>query len=102
MPGTSAGAKPDATPDAAHAEYRRRFEALRTHGLDLGPADWDATALRFAAYAPGVDCVIVGGADPRHLDKNIQAVSAGPLAPETETVIRNAFGRAGANWRGLI
>jgi aryl-alcohol dehydrogenase-like predicted oxidoreductase len=88
--------------DAAHQEYHRRFAALRAAGLDLAAADLDGMALRFSAYAPGVDCVIVGGVDARHLEQNIAAVSAGPLRPEQLAAIRGAFARAATNWRGLI
>jgi hypothetical protein len=37
--------------DIAHDEYRRRFAVLRSH-LPSRVDDWDAFALRFAAYAP--------------------------------------------------
>ena len=88
--------------DAAQQEYHRRYLALRAAGMDLAAADLDGVALRFSAFAPGVDCVIVGGADARHLQNNIAAVSAGPLRPEQLAAIRGAFSRAGTNWRGLI
>ena len=88
--------------DAAHREYHRRFAALRAAGLDIAAADLDGMALRFSAYAPGVDCVIVGGVDARHLEQNIAAVSAGPLRPEQLAAIRRAFARAATNWRGLV
>jgi len=88
--------------DAAQLEYHRRFAALHAAGLDLAAADLDGVALRFSAYAPGVDCVIVGGVDARHLEQNIAAVSAGPLRPEQLAAIRGAFARAATNWRGLI
>ena len=65
-------------------------------------ADLGGVALRFSAFAPGVDCVIVGGADARHLEKNIAAMSAGPLRPEQLAAIRGAFSRAATNWRGLV
>ncbi len=88
--------------DAAETEYRRRFGALREAGLDLDFADWDAAALRFAAYAPGVDCVIVGGTQLPHLQKNAAAAAAGPLGRADEAAIRSAFAAAGSNWRGLV
>jgi aryl-alcohol dehydrogenase-like predicted oxidoreductase len=79
-----------------------RFAALRAPGLDLAVEDLDGLALRFSAYAPGVDCVIVGGADVRHLQNNVAAVPAGPLRPDQLAAIRGAFTRAATNWRGLI
>jgi aryl-alcohol dehydrogenase-like predicted oxidoreductase len=92
-----------ATTEPAHAEYRRRFALLSPEfdciALD---ADWEAIALRFAAYAPGVDCAIVGSTDPRHLECNKAAVAAGPLAPGQRDAIRAAFARVGAAWQGQI
>jgi aryl-alcohol dehydrogenase-like predicted oxidoreductase len=70
--------------------------------LDLAAPDADGLSLRFSAYSPGVDCVIVGGADPRYLQKNVAAVSAGPLLPEQLAAIRGAFSRAATDWRGLV
>lgn len=87
--------------DAVHAEYWRRFAILRPL-LELDPPDWEHLALRFVAYAPGVDCVIVGGTDPRHLDRNAAALAAGPLDASLSGTIRDAFGRVGARWQGQI
>ncbi len=64
--------------------------------------DWEAVALRFVAYEPGVDCVIVGGTNPRHLESNLAAVLAGPLEPSQQAAIRGAFRRIGSDWVGLI
>ena len=73
-----------------------------TYECVMAGVDLDRVALRFSAYAPGVDCVIVGGADARYLQKNVAAVTAGPLLPEQLAAIRGAFSRAATNWRGLI
>jgi aryl-alcohol dehydrogenase-like predicted oxidoreductase len=81
---------------------KRSLAALRTAGLDVAAPGLDGFALRFSAYAPGVDCVIVGGADARHLQNNVAAVSAGPLRPQQLAAIRGAFSRAATNWRGLV
>jgi aryl-alcohol dehydrogenase-like predicted oxidoreductase len=78
---------------------RRRDEFVRSTKVGYGV---DGLALRFSAYAPGVDCVIVRGADARHLEKNIAAMSAGPLRPEQLAAIRGAFSRPATNWRGLV
>ena len=87
--------------DAVHAEYWRRFAGLRAEP-GFTADDWEAVALRFAAYAPGVDCVIVGGTDPRHLERNVTAVQAGPLEPGQQQAVRAAFARHGAHWQGLV
>jgi aryl-alcohol dehydrogenase-like predicted oxidoreductase len=87
--------------DEVHADYWRRFAALRSQpGFETD--DWEALALRFAAGAPGVDCVIVGGTDPRHLERNAAAVEAGPLEPSRYEAIRAAFARVGADWQGRV
>lgn len=92
---------PSASTDAVHAEYHRRFEALRCK-LQAEPADWETLALRFAAQAPGVDCAIVGGTDVRHLERNAAAVEAGPPDAALEKNLRAAFDAAGPDWRGLV
>lgn len=89
--------------EPAHAEYWRRF-ALLSREFDCSAThdDWEALALRFAAYAPGVDCVIVGSTDPRHLERNKAAVAAGPLETGQRDAIQAAFARVGAAWQGQI
>jgi aryl-alcohol dehydrogenase-like predicted oxidoreductase len=87
--------------DFAHDEYRRRFEVLRSH-LPSHVGDWDAFALRFAAHAPGVDCVIVGGTSVANVDRNVAAVRRGPLAPSDLAAIAAAFESHGGAWQGLI
>lgn len=94
----------DAQPgEPVHAEYWRRFALLRPEfDCIVGNGDWEALALRFAAYAPGVDCVIVGGTDAGHLERNKAAIAAGPLEPAQRDAIRAAFVRVGAAWQGQI
>lgn len=87
--------------DAVHAEYHRRFEVL-SRAIQVQPAEWDGIALRFAAYEPGVDCVIVGSTDARHLERDAAVVAAGPPGPALQSRLREAFGVAGRHWRGLV
>jgi aryl-alcohol dehydrogenase-like predicted oxidoreductase len=87
--------------DDVHADYWHRYAALRP-GLGFDTDDWEALALRFAAWAPGVDCVIVGGTDPGHLERNAAAVAAGPLPPARIEAIRAAFKKVGAQWQGRV
>ena len=92
-----------ATPpdDEVHADYWHRYAALRPElGFDTG--DWEALALRFAAWAPGVDCVIVGGTDPGHLERNAAAIAAGPLPSARVESIRAAYKKVGAQWPGRV
>jgi aryl-alcohol dehydrogenase-like predicted oxidoreductase len=87
--------------DAVHAEYASRFAALQPE-LGFVADDWEALALRFVAYEPGVDCVIVGGTNPRHLESNLAAVLSGPLDPSRRAAVRDAFRRIGPHWPGLV
>jgi aryl-alcohol dehydrogenase-like predicted oxidoreductase len=87
--------------DAVHAEYGRRFATLQPE-FGFATDDWEAVALRFVAYEPGVDCVVVGGTNPRHLESNLAAVLSGPLEPSQQAAIRGAFRRIGSDWVGLI
>ncbi|HET7202288.1 MAG TPA: aldo/keto reductase [Steroidobacteraceae bacterium] len=89
------------TGDAVHDEYRRRFETL-CRALSVASDDWDATALRFTAFAPGVDCVIVGGTDAAKVDRNVATIALGPLEPEVRSAITGAFGKHGRRWEGLV
>jgi aryl-alcohol dehydrogenase-like predicted oxidoreductase len=87
--------------EPAHAEYWRRFTLLRAEfDCIVGDGDWEALALRFVAYTPGVDCVIVGGTNLRHLERNKAALAAGPLEVGQRDAIRTAFARVGADWQG--
>lgn len=87
--------------DDVHADYWRRFQVLqREFGFEAD--DWEALALRFAAWAPGVDCAIVGGTDPRHLERNAAAVAEGPLVLSQGAAIRAAFARVGGHWLGRV
>ena len=87
--------------DDVHADYWRRFQVLqREFGFEAD--DWEALALRFVAWAPGVDCAIVGGTDPRHLERNAAAVAEGPLVPTQGAAIRAAFARVGDHWPGRV
>ncbi|HEX6571292.1 MAG TPA: aldo/keto reductase [Steroidobacteraceae bacterium] len=89
------------TGDAVHDEYRRRFEAWRP-ALALQIDDWDAFALRFAAFAPGVDCVIVGGTDVAKVDRNVATVRRGPLKLEERLAVGTAWEAVGRHWEGLV
>lgn len=91
----------DEPADPPHAEYHRRFRRLRTLLPDCGD-DWPATALRFVAFAEGVDCVIVGGTNARHVERNVAAVARGPLEAGLRDALHDAFTRLGADWRGIV
>ncbi|MCM2317348.1 MAG: aldo/keto reductase [Thermoanaerobaculia bacterium] len=86
-------------PDGDYAEsYWLRMRAM---GLDFGDR-WFEIALRFATWAPGVGCSVLGTARPERLREAVDAVSLGPLDAETLATIRDAFHAHGSDWRGEI
>jgi aryl-alcohol dehydrogenase-like predicted oxidoreductase len=89
---------PDRPAEPDVAEAWDRFRAL---GLE-GAGDWAERFTRFAAFAPGVDVILVGTASPAHLGAAVAAVRRGPLEPETIAALTSAFAHAGAAWRGRI
>ncbi len=74
---------------------------LRAMGLDLG-AEPDDTALRFAAFTPGVTCVITGTKSLDHLRRNAEIVGRGPLNDSTRDAIRAAFTARDDGWVGQV
>ena len=72
----------------------------RLRELDLDPAelDWAEFALRFTAYAPGVDSAITGTAKLANLRRNVEAASDGPLPDAVLDSIDQAWQRVGADW----
>lgn len=97
----------DSEPEAPDvAEYHRRFRRLmEIGGLEPegpGGIPWPEAALRFAAHAPGVDAVLVGSTDPAHLRANRTAVEKGPLPPEVEQRLRQAWRATAEGWAGVI
>lgn len=81
------------------AEYYARFERL---AIDPAGLPYSELALRFAAYAPGVSCAIMGTRSLAHLDAAADAVLAGPLDAELDAHIREAFDQRGADFGGVV
>ena len=68
--------------------------------LELQDIDPSEVALRFAAFAPGVDVALVGTTSPAHLTAAAQQVAAGPL--DSELVNRLVAAPRGRDWPGDI
>jgi aryl-alcohol dehydrogenase-like predicted oxidoreductase len=85
--------------DQAAEEYRKRWQIM-----NLGfPADEAAEfALRFVAFLPGVHSCLIASTKLEHVRQNVAIVERGPLAPEMQTRIREAFGRHRSEWPGMI
>jgi aryl-alcohol dehydrogenase-like predicted oxidoreductase len=87
------------TGDPVHDEYRRRFDFVRAA---VEVEDWDEFALRFTAYAPGVDCVIVGGTDAANVDRNVATIARGPLKLDGQSRVAAVYATHGRDWQGLV
>jgi aryl-alcohol dehydrogenase-like predicted oxidoreductase len=84
-------------------EYAETYwERLRTLGLEPADGDWTATAVRFAAFAPGVSAAIVGTASPEHLRAAAWAVERGPLPDGEVERWRRAWGAHADVWPGEV
>ncbi len=79
--------------------YWTRMQAL---SLDTLGMPWDAFALRFSAFAPGVGSAIVGTASIAHLRHNVAIVEAGALSPDAVAQIDRRYREVGGDWTGEI
>jgi aryl-alcohol dehydrogenase-like predicted oxidoreductase len=79
-------------------EYWLRLKRMNLR-LDLNLQD---IALRFAAYTWGVDSVIAGTNNIKHLKENVKLIEKGPLTYDIYYEIRDAFKQNDINWIGLV
>jgi aryl-alcohol dehydrogenase-like predicted oxidoreductase len=72
----------------------------RLRALDYEPSGlaWDELALRFTAYAPGVDCAIVGTAKVENLRANVALAERGPLPGAVLQHLDERWRLVGADW----
>lgn len=90
-------------PERPVGQYAETYwQRLREMQLDPAELSWDEFALRFSAFTPGVDSVIVGTANPERLARNVTSLSRGPLSTAVQTDIRERFERHGAHWGGEV
>lgn len=85
--------------DPPALEYWQRFRAM--FGADCDPV-WQARALRFAVFARGVDCCLVGSTHPENIDRNLRELEAGPLPEDERAAIAAAFADKNDGWRGIV
>jgi aryl-alcohol dehydrogenase-like predicted oxidoreductase len=78
------------------------WDRLRAMELSMDGEDPVETALRFAAFAPGVSVVIAGTARVEHLRKNLAAIAKGPLQPPLVGQILASFATHDRQWVGQI
>ena len=79
-------------------EYWKRW---KTMNLEFG-IPWQEIALRFTAYAWGVDSCIVGTTSLDHLQQNIESINKGKLPDSIIDELRSAFHRHDNNWIGQV
>ena len=79
--------------------YWERMKVLGVLDHDPEPGK---TALRFAAYSPGVSTAIAGTAQLKHLDQLCSWMEEGALPAERLQEILDAYQEKGASWRSEI
>jgi aryl-alcohol dehydrogenase-like predicted oxidoreductase len=80
------------------ATYWDRFQALALQTS----LPWDELALRFAAFAPGVDVALAGTRRLEHLERLVACVARGPLPSELQQLLTSRFAAVGGAWPGVI
>jgi aryl-alcohol dehydrogenase-like predicted oxidoreductase len=74
------------------------WERLRALDYDPGDLAWPELALRFTAYAPGVDSAIVGTAKVENLRANLALAERGPLPASVLQHLDERWRLVGADW----
>jgi aryl-alcohol dehydrogenase-like predicted oxidoreductase len=87
-------------PETPEGIYRDRFRLLSE--LVSSVDDWAATALRFAAFRPGVHSVLCGSTNMEHVRRNVRAIDDGPLDDQTVSAMDRAYDRVGREWEAVI
>ena len=84
-------------------DYRSRFAAMWPDARDIVGAQWHDTAIRFAAYAPGVSSALVGTASLDHLASAVRSARRGPLEPAPWHDVASRFrASGGSGWQGVV
>ncbi len=78
------------------------WERMHALGIDPAPHAWDELALRFAAFAPGVSCALVGTTSLEHLAAAARHVQAGPLPGGRVEELRSRYCAVGRDWQARV
>jgi aryl-alcohol dehydrogenase-like predicted oxidoreductase len=78
------------------------WDRMRTLALDPAPLAWDELAIRYAAFAPGVACAVVGTTSPEHLRQAAAHVARGPLDEDVRMRVVARYAAVGLDWPGRV
>jgi aryl-alcohol dehydrogenase-like predicted oxidoreductase len=78
------------------------WDRMKVLGFEPAPDAWDDLALRFAAFAPGVACALVGTTSLDHLRDAARRLERGPLPVERFEALRARYDEVGAAWPARI
>jgi aryl-alcohol dehydrogenase-like predicted oxidoreductase len=78
------------------------WDRMKALGFDPAPDAWDDLALRFAAFAPGVACALVGTTSLDHIRDAARHLERGPLPTERFEALRARYDEVGAAWPARI
>ncbi|UCD75412.1 MAG: aldo/keto reductase [Phycisphaerales bacterium] len=101
---TIANAVPGRTAKPARPYARQYWPRWQTMNIDksaIGDLPWLETALRFATFAPGAHCALVGSASLEHIRRNIRSAEKGPLDHSAVNLLQRAFLNTGKTWPAL-
>jgi aryl-alcohol dehydrogenase-like predicted oxidoreductase len=78
------------------------WERMHALAVDPAPLAWDELALRFAAFAPGVACAVVGTTSLEHLRAAAAHTAKGALPDEVAARVAARYAAVGGAWAGRI
>jgi aryl-alcohol dehydrogenase-like predicted oxidoreductase len=78
------------------------WERMRALAVEPEGMAWDELAVRFAAFAPGVACAVVGTTSLGHLREAAAHVAKGVLAEDVKGRIAGRYVAVGGEWAGRI
>jgi aryl-alcohol dehydrogenase-like predicted oxidoreductase len=64
--------------------------------------EWGELAVRFAAFAPGVSCAVVGTTSLGHLREAAAHVAKGALTGDVKARIAGRYEAVGLGWAGRV
>jgi aryl-alcohol dehydrogenase-like predicted oxidoreductase len=78
------------------------WERMQALAVEPDGLAWDELALRFAAFAPGVACAVVGTTSLAHLRDAAANVAKGALGEDVKARIAARYEAVGLGWPGRI